>query len=232
MALTKFSLEEYIAHPEKKVVTRDGRRVEILSVTCKVRESQPILAQIECAKKSFTLEYYYKNGTALDKNHNLFFADEEPEFTEFEKKLWEIMKAEGSPIGSIEKFTENDKRCFHLYGEKLLELAKKQLIPEFSATHYNEVMKAREEDKAEALKECNGAVGDDARNKQLEIWFEKGKTQGRDEALKDIRKDLPTWHKVSYNPDIAMIDEKRNLYYKGYKIQLIDLEKLPGFEKE
>jgi len=58
----------------------------------------------------------------------LFIVTPEEELTEFEKKLWEVLKSEGSPIGPIEKFTDSDKEVFHSYAAKLLAIAREQFI--------------------------------------------------------------------------------------------------------
>jgi len=82
----------------------------------------------------------------------LFIVTTEEELTEFEKKLWEVLKSEGSPIGPIEKFTDSDKDVFHSYAAELLALAREELFANDTVLkEYAQV--SREQGKAEALKD-------------------------------------------------------------------------------
>ena len=73
-----FNLEEYLANPSKKVITRDGRNVTIHCTN--FNSCQPIIAQIEGHNfsNSFTRDGKY---CIDDKNlpYDLFFASEKHE---------------------------------------------------------------------------------------------------------------------------------------------------------
>ena len=191
MKTKPFNLEESKAGA--KVVTRDGREVEILSYNCKIRESQPILAQIKCSKGAYELEYYYDNGCAVgDKNKNLFLVSEEEEkSTEFEKELAEAY--EWAKTTEREDFVNE-------FAPKLLDLARKELQPEFD----------KQMDKM--LAETDKVV------------YQKG----QQDALKDLpkwKKVDSNPAKFQYN-----LQGKRLYKDGEYYIDLIDLEKLPKEE--
>lgn len=73
-----FSLEEYLANPSKKVITRDGRNVTIHCTN--FNSCQPIIAQIEGHNSSHS---FTKDGKYCidDRNlpYDLFFASEKRE---------------------------------------------------------------------------------------------------------------------------------------------------------
>ena len=75
--MKSFNLEEYLANPSRKVVTRDGRNVAIHCTNC--QGSFPIAAEIEGMNFSigFTNEgkYNYVDSSIYD----LFFAPEKHE---------------------------------------------------------------------------------------------------------------------------------------------------------
>lgn len=79
--MKQFSLEEYLANPSRKVVTRDGRSVRIVC-TDRVLGAFPVLALV-MEKSGFENSYtyktnghYYENGIS---NSDLFFAPEKHE---------------------------------------------------------------------------------------------------------------------------------------------------------
>lgn len=75
--MKQFNLEEYLANPSKKVVTRDGKPVII---HCTNYESDgPIIAEVKGYNKSRS---YQRNGRYYlydDSNLDLFFAPEKHE---------------------------------------------------------------------------------------------------------------------------------------------------------
>lgn len=77
--MKQFNLQEYLAHPERKVVTRDGRETRIIC-TDMIGTSLPIIVLV---KNPETLEeklvLYTPDGRAayLNKDLDLFFADED-----------------------------------------------------------------------------------------------------------------------------------------------------------
>ena len=76
--MKQFNLEEYLANPSRKVVTRDGRTVKIHCTNYDSR--QPIIAELEYHNfsSSFTKDGRYFND---DRNspYDLFFAPEKYE---------------------------------------------------------------------------------------------------------------------------------------------------------
>ena len=80
--MKRFSLEEYLKNPSKKVVTRTGRNVRII---CTDREDSiyPIIALIKDDKReSEILVTYTKDGIPAEYNEaycTLFFAPEKKE---------------------------------------------------------------------------------------------------------------------------------------------------------
>lgn len=76
--MKQFNLEEYLAHPERKVVTRDGKPVRIVCTDRKELRGRIITE----SSVSFVLQEkqcitYYADDTALhntDSNLDLFFA--------------------------------------------------------------------------------------------------------------------------------------------------------------
>ena len=79
--MKQFNLQEYIAHPERKVVTRDGRSVRII---CTDRKGDtPIIALVYNANEGQEYGYaFYSDGKYfIDKGDelDLFFAPEKHE---------------------------------------------------------------------------------------------------------------------------------------------------------
>ena len=75
--MKQFNLDEYLANPSKKVVTRDGRSVKIHCTN--YNSPQPIIAEIEGSAYSSS---FWKNGRVLsheDSHSDLFFAPEKRE---------------------------------------------------------------------------------------------------------------------------------------------------------
>ena len=76
--MEQFSLEEYLANPSKRVITRDGRNVTIHCTN--FNSCQPIIAQIEGhnSSHSFTKDgkYFIDNRNS---SYDLFFAPEKKE---------------------------------------------------------------------------------------------------------------------------------------------------------
>ena len=76
IVMKQFNLEEYLKNPNKKVVTRDGRNVNIHCTNCV--GAHPVVAEIEGEKYSY---YYDKNGGYHFRPSisDLFFAPEKKE---------------------------------------------------------------------------------------------------------------------------------------------------------
>lgn len=79
--MERFNLDEYLKHPERKVVTRDGRRVRIV---CTDREATqwPIVALVRDKNEeniySYSLGGVYSPMPIVD-DDDLFFAPEKKE---------------------------------------------------------------------------------------------------------------------------------------------------------
>lgn len=79
--MKQFNLQEYLAHPERKVVTRDGRPVRII---CTDRKgATPIIALVHNADDGQEIGYaFYPDGKYFidkDDEFDLFFAPEKHE---------------------------------------------------------------------------------------------------------------------------------------------------------
>ena len=73
--MKQFNLQEYLAHPERKVITRNGRKVRII---CTDRESiKPVVALITLPNGDEVIKTFWDNGIETagseDKN-DLFFS--------------------------------------------------------------------------------------------------------------------------------------------------------------
>ena len=81
--MKQFNLEEYLAHPERKVVTRDGREVRIICTDRKNHDSQPIIALVENDEDEEKVRSYKIDGKwsidGLENSFDLFFAPEKHE---------------------------------------------------------------------------------------------------------------------------------------------------------
>ena len=80
--MKQFSLEEYLANPSKKVVTRDGRSVRIVCTDRVSEKEYPLLALVRTDGKEI-VQTYTTNGQYYlgDTNHalDLLFAPEKHE---------------------------------------------------------------------------------------------------------------------------------------------------------
>ena len=75
--MKQFDLKEYLANPNKKVITRDGRNVTILCTN--FRGIFPIIGEIESVGKSFSYNEDGKTSYVGSSIHDLFFAPEKHE---------------------------------------------------------------------------------------------------------------------------------------------------------
>lgn len=155
--MKKFSLEEFLAHPEKKVVLECGVEAEILAID--KSGEYPIVCM---AKKDGAIPFRCdKNGKAYNlpegaNYSDLFFADEE-ELTEFEDKIYKIVQLADSTCSSPCDL----KQLIKDHSEELLELARKEIEEElkekvfsdYGLVFHEACRKAKEEGKAETLKD-------------------------------------------------------------------------------
>lgn len=89
--MKQFNLKEYLANPNRKVVTGDGRNVRIICTDSKIRH-YPIVALVEEPSRFENLFSYTEGGQLISyapsKEHDLFFAPEKHEgWTLFIKSL-------------------------------------------------------------------------------------------------------------------------------------------------
>lgn len=115
--MKKFTLEEYLKNPDKKIVTRDGRNARIRCTDVK-RAYFPILALVDNGVFEAPISYT-KNGEYMmgeESCQDLFFAPEKYE-------------------GWINIYRDNgtrDPRGGYIYNSK--EEAKKEALPEVITT--------------------------------------------------------------------------------------------------
>ena len=82
--MKQFNLEEYLANPSRKVVTRDGRNVRIICTDKKMGKFPlvALVAEVCTNGEQETLATYTKDGIYYDEEENsldLFFAPEKHE---------------------------------------------------------------------------------------------------------------------------------------------------------
>ena len=169
--------------------------------------------------------------------------EEEP--TEFEKKLWEVLKSEGSPIGPIEKFTNADKEAFHSYAAGLLALAREQFIKDGFVIEKKAFHNAVEKVSPEVMKGVSEHMAlssfiSNLGSRYPEVSFAKmariakaAYNFGKAEALKD----LSGWSKNALTRGCAAIDISGltgadYIRREGKLLSISDLEKLPGFKED
>lgn len=75
--MRQFSLEEYLANPSKKVVTRNGRNVKIHCTNCV--GTHPVVAEIEGSGESILFTEKGELCVGYDLKKDLFFATEKHE---------------------------------------------------------------------------------------------------------------------------------------------------------
>lgn len=80
--MKQFNLKEYLEHPDRKVVTGDGRNVRIICTDSKIR-NYPIIALVEEPSRFENVFSYTEGGQMVSyepsKKYDLFFAPEKHE---------------------------------------------------------------------------------------------------------------------------------------------------------
>ena len=77
-----FNLKEYLENPERKVMTRDGRKVRIVCTDRAGLNAKPIVALITLPNGDEVIKTFWNNGfetTAIEGENDLFFAPEKHE---------------------------------------------------------------------------------------------------------------------------------------------------------
>ena len=163
MAKIPFSIDyrPQIESGEYKVETRDGRPVKI--IYWEAKGPAPIIGLFMTDDGSETTTEVHPNGRwSADESYesfdDLFIVTPGKEMTDFEKKLWEVLKSEGSPIGPIEKFTNVDEEVFHSYAAELLALAREQFIKDGYVIVKKAFLEAVEKVDPEVMKEVSENV--------------------------------------------------------------------------
>ena len=77
MKMKQFNLEEYLANPSRKVVTRDGKNVTIHCTNC--QGFFPVIAEIEGLNTSMAFSISGVYGHIQGSVYDLFFAPEKHE---------------------------------------------------------------------------------------------------------------------------------------------------------
>ena len=209
--MKKFSLEEYLKNPERKVVTGSGSEAAIIFT--KANKEWPVVALINDSVESGMAWQFSENGESMPDNDGsiyyggLFFADEEEPLTEFEKALKELC------ITTRDWNNTWETPALRQNANHLLELAKKQLDSEYDGK---------------------------AMLYLAEKQYERGKEDGKAEAIKD----LPKWKKTKPERGIAFgcgpwipsginwEGDKHGVFINGYEISVDELfEKLPKEEE-
>ena len=80
MIMKQFDLDEYLANPSKKVVTRDGHSVRI-RCTDKKGTIYPVVGLVDIGTREITLHYTRKgeNWSSKESDRDIFFAPEKHE---------------------------------------------------------------------------------------------------------------------------------------------------------
>ena len=204
MKIKSFNLEEYLADPSKKVVTRDGKNVIIINHILKNNKHKVpyIIVEKDGSEDMFMCTDDGICFIGEESPWDIFFLEEsEPELTEFKEALKQFLY-EG--YDSILDITHGD--AIDKWKDKLLELAKKELQPEIDADL------------------------DKAYKTQDAVVYENGKR----DALKNVPKWRKSCnfceHDGSYMQE-NFFDGDIWLCRKGYKISINELiSKLPKEE--
>ena len=214
--MQQFSLEKWLKDKSRKVLTRDGREVEILKTD--FRGYKQIVGVVKNRdNKDDEVEQWDGQGNFRglfgESKYDLFFADEEEELTEFENYIKSLLEAFGSQEGYRCTLSyESVKRC----GKELLALARKEL----EANYYTKVVDDRVVFKS------------DLHDRDLQTAYDMGK--------QDTLKDLPKWKKakenLEFSDNVVKMDEYGNIlcfdivWVGEYYIDIQSLKSLPKEE--
>lgn len=202
---------------EYTVENRDGVHVTILEWDIFIHGMDHMMLIRYNDKYEFVHSNGRINRTGQDCNLDLFIVTPEEELTDFEKKLWEVLKSEGSPIGPIEKFTNADNEVFHSYAAKLLPLAREQFIKdgyiiEKKAFH-DAVEKIDDRHKAEIENQCKIQIAM-TKDTFLDLVELMRKTQREYFATRSPQA-LTRARKFEKEVDLALIDIRENGFGTG-----------------
>lgn len=194
---------------EYKVETRDGHPARIICWDANCYTPIVFLATEHDDLDDKDKEYPYScnnfgRSFSVDSPNDLFIITPEPELSEFEKKLYDVV---GYAISlSITEPQKPTSEFVKEYAAELLELAKNEIYSHKSLVEYAET--AREEGKSEALKD-------------LPRWYKC--------APRDIDDDTPPAWIVRF--DVEREGNESKIVHNGYYIDFGSLERLPGFNE-
>lgn len=128
--MKQFNLSEYLKNPSRKIVTKDKKDVRIICTDAKVDERQKeyhIIALVDSGTAhGEDCSYFNEQGIEFFKRHELFFADDE--LTEFEKELEMMMVSFSNGNLGSDVIKEVPKQKLHNYANRLLDLARKEIL--------------------------------------------------------------------------------------------------------
>lgn len=206
--MEQFSLDKYLENPQRKVMTRDGREVDIFYSPSPINRISLIGRTSDNEVYQYT-EYGFQCDTINQAKNDLFFADEEEQLTEFEKVLKEV-------IEDVQNGYYIEEESFGFWKDRLLDLARKEL----EANYYTKVLN-------------DGMVfKSDLHDRDLQGAYEMGKQ----DALKSLPKWKKATEQKDFNYLVARLEDDRRVVLisevlKGdYYIDLKDLKTLPKEE--
>ena len=219
---------------EYKVETRDGRIAKI--IYWEAHHCMPIIILIQSDVDNGTeipLQLY-KNGKFYpkgDSNFDLFIITPEEEMTEWEKAICRVLRdAQFIPrdkdgianIHDIDEFIKNRS-------EELLVIAKEECKKQIENDYREIIYGAYKKGMDEALKDLEETGKVHCKS------YDKGYEDGMKEALKDLPRwgDIRNFQYAWKSQEETFYDrDLGQLFHKGKKLFISDLEKLPGFKKD
>lgn len=130
--MEQFSLDKWLQDKSRKIITRNKRNVRIICTDSPDKE-YPIVGFVEGDLEPQTWNLYGEyNNDLSNGSYDLFFADEEEELTEFEKRIYNLINfSDTDNCPSVEEVKEE--------AEILLDLAREEL----EANYYTKVIDDR-----------------------------------------------------------------------------------------
>lgn len=191
---------------EYKVENRDGDIVTILEWDIFIHGMAHMILIRYNEKYEFVNYNGRVNRTGQDCNLDLFIVTPEPELTEFEDRVKQLM-------GSYPTVTKENKGSLNYEVRKvaaeLLDLAREEIMDEWSKGLHD-------------TQNRSGKAYNDGYNLGFEIGYKQGKVE--------VFKDLPKWRiskAMRSTLPITMYGNNGMILYKdGYEISISDLEKL------
>lgn len=156
--MEQFNLDTWLQDKSHKIVTREGKPVRIVCWDSP-NKGFPIVGFIDDDPTVFIWDKYgYVLPGHRESNRDLFFAEEEEELTEFEKKLKEVLYEHATTNTSSEEKARQ-------YAPELLDLARKEIEKGDRRNPVGAYKNGYEQGKQDALKDlpkwkkCVGSTG-------------------------------------------------------------------------